>query len=120
MCSWYIRKIAAPICDGLIIFHTNIMFLVTGGRVVIVGSRGNAEVNPRDIMAREASVTAVFLFKATPEEYSVGGKFINNGAVEGWVRPIVGKRFPLANANEAHRDIIESKGALGRTILTLD
>lgn len=95
------------------------MSLLSGGRVVVVGSRGNVEVDPRDIMAREAIVTAVFLFKATPEEFNVAGNFINNGAVEGWVRPIIGKRFALANASEAHIDVIESKGALGRTILTL-
>ena len=38
------------------------------GRVIVVGSRGLTTVDPRDIMLRELTVTAVFMFHATQEE----------------------------------------------------
>ncbi len=43
----------------------DLKMLRAGGRVAIVGSRGEVMVNPRDLMSREASVFGVFLFKAS-------------------------------------------------------
>ena len=40
--------------------------LKSGGRVVIVGSRGDTTLSPRDIMSREATVVGVMLFSVTP------------------------------------------------------
>jgi NADPH2:quinone reductase len=46
--------------------------------------------------------------------------FALNGGIEaGWLRPIVGRELPLSEAIKAHREIIESKGAQGKMILTL-
>ena len=51
--------------------HTNLgsdlKMLKAGGRVVIVGSRGDVTISPRDIMAKESVVTGVMLFAAKPE-----------------------------------------------------
>ena len=38
------------------------------GRVVIVGSRGQIAIDPRDIMSRELSVTGIMLLGATAAE----------------------------------------------------
>lgn len=96
------------------------MCLATGGRVIVVGSHGKVEVDPINFVLKESSATAVLVFNSTPEEYRTAGKLINKGAVDGWVRPIIGKKFSLTKAIDAHIDVIEGKGALGRTILTLE
>ena len=41
--------------------------LRAGGRVVIVGSRGDVTISPRDLMGREADVVGVMLYRATAD-----------------------------------------------------
>lgn len=36
-----------------------------GGRVIVVGSRGSIEINPRDTMAKETSIIGVALYSST-------------------------------------------------------
>ena len=94
--------------------------LATGGRVAVVGSRGPIEINPRDTMSREAMILGVMLFNASPKELSEAHAAIQAGIETGWLRPIVGKQFPLEEASKAHIDIISGSGALGKTVLTVD
>lgn len=86
----------------------------------MVGSRGSVEVNPRDTMVREASIIGLLMFNAKKEEIAETAEAIEKGSQEGWIRPLIGKRFPLAKAKDAHQDIMSTKGAQGRTILTLE
>ena len=90
--------------------------LAPGGRVVVVGSRGPVEINPRDLMAREARIEAVMLFNATPEETRRCHAALAAGFANGTLTPIVGARFPLAQAPAAHRAVIEGKHA-GKVVL---
>ena len=39
-----------------------------GGRVVVVGSRGPIEINPRDTMGRDSSIHGMLLFNASDRE----------------------------------------------------
>lgn len=41
------------------------------------------------------------------------------GMEAGWLRPVVGSRYPLDKAAQAHHDIIESPGAAGKIVLTM-
>ncbi len=41
------------------------------------------------------------------------------GMENGWLRPVVGAKYPLADAAKAHHDIIESSGASGKIVLTM-
>ena len=41
--------------------------LTKGGRVVVVGSRGAVEINPRALMMRDASIHGLTLFNETPQ-----------------------------------------------------
>lgn len=90
-----------------------------GGRVMVIGSRGSIEINPRDTMAKESSVIGVMLFLATPEENREAAALFYAGMEAGWLRPIVGARYPLDKAAQAHHDIIESPGATGKMVLTM-
>ena len=103
--------------------HTNLgvdlKMLAPGGIVVIVGSRGPVEVNPRDVMAREATVTGVMLWKATEEEFEEAAEYIADGLNAGKLKPIIGQVFDgLEKAAEAHDEVIEHKlGSKGKIII---
>lgn len=86
----------------------------------MIGSRGSVEVNPRDAMVREASIIGLLMFNATKDEIVETSEKIAEWTKEGWVHPVIGKKFTLAQAKNAHKDIIHGKGAHGRTILTLE
>ena len=91
--------------------------LAPAGRVIVVGSRGPIEVNPRDTMRNESSVIGVMLFRATKNELAESHAAIQAGMKAGWLQPIVGKEFPLAEAAAAHEDIINGQGAIGKLVL---
>jgi len=40
--------------------------MMDGGRTCVIGSRGNADVSPRELMVKEVYVTGVILPKASP------------------------------------------------------
>ncbi|XP_029380802.1 quinone oxidoreductase isoform X2 [Echeneis naucrates] len=88
-------------------------------KIMAVGSRGQIEINPRDVMAKESSVIGVVLFFATPEEKRECAAFLYTGMETGWLRPAVGSQYPLDKAAQAHHDIIESPGAAGKIVLTM-
>ena len=98
----------------------DLQLLAIGGRVIVIGSRGPIEVNPRDTMIKESSISGVMLFNAQESELRESHSAIQAGILNGWLQPIVGKSFPLEKASESHHDIIYGKGALGKTVLTVD
>lgn len=90
------------------------------GRVVIIGSRGPIEVNPRDVMTRETTITGFILFNAPENEVAESFAAVQGGMEVGWLRPIVGKEFSLEKACDAHEDIINGSGALGKTVCNVE
>ncbi|XP_070701235.1 quinone oxidoreductase [Pempheris klunzingeri] len=97
----------------------DLQMLAYGGRVAVVGSRGSIEINPRDTMAKESSVIGVAVFFASPEERRECAALLFAGMEAGWLRPVVGSRYPLDEAAQAHHDIMESQGAVGKMVLTM-
>ncbi|GLD62135.1 quinone oxidoreductase, partial [Lates japonicus] len=97
----------------------DLQMLAYGGRVMVVGSRGPIEINPRDTMAKESSIMGVALFFSTPEEKKECAALLFAGMEAGWLRPVVGRQYPLSEAAQAHHDIIESPGAAGKIVLTM-
>jgi NADPH2:quinone reductase len=87
------------------------------GRVSIIGNRGSLEFNPRAIMSKDASVFGLSLFNAPDAEMDEIHAAIFDGLEAGFLKPIVGKTFPLEQAIEAHRAVIEEK-AFGKIVLT--
>ena len=98
----------------------DLSLLALRGRVVVVGSRGPAEINPLDAVTREASITGLLVYLMTPGELVEAQAAIQGGIETGWLRPIVGKEFPLEDASKAHTDIIGGSGALGKTVLVVN
>ncbi|XP_004480746.3 quinone oxidoreductase [Dasypus novemcinctus] len=93
--------------------------LSRGGRVIIVGSRGPIEINPRDTMAKESSIIGVALFSSTKAEFQQFAAALQAGMEIGWLRPVIGSQYPLEKAAQAHENIIHSSGATGKMILLL-
>lgn len=90
--------------------------LAPRGRVVVVGNRGNAEINARDIMTRDGSILALSLWNATPDELASIHAALVAGLGNKTLRPVIGQEIPLAEASRAHVAVMES-GAYGKIIL---
>jgi NADPH2:quinone reductase len=90
--------------------------LAKRGRVVVVGSRGRVEIDPRGTMRNEADIRGVMLFAATPEEMTEIHAALVAGLENGTLRPIVGKELPLRDAPKAHEAVLEP-GAHGKIVL---
>ncbi|XP_003223090.2 quinone oxidoreductase isoform X1 [Anolis carolinensis] len=97
----------------------DLKLLSSGGRVMIVGSRGLIQINPRETMAKETSIRGVSLFSATKEEMKQCAAAILAGAEAGWLKPFVGCEYPLEKVAEAQQDIIYSRGATGKMVLVV-
>lgn len=94
----------------------DLKLLALQGRVVVIGSRGDVTITPRDLMSRRASVLAFTLWAALPAEVAEIHAGIFAGLQDGTLRPVVGKRLPLADAARAHKEILEP-GAVGKLVL---
>jgi NADPH2:quinone reductase len=95
---------------------SDLKMLAQQGRVVVIGSRGDVTITPRDLMSRRASVRAFTLWAAQPAETAEIHAGLYAGLENGSLRPVVGKQFPLAEAARAHKEILEP-GATGQIIL---
>jgi len=90
--------------------------LAPRGRVVVVGNRGNAEINARDIMTRDGSILAMSLWNTSPEELNSIHSALVAGLENRSLRPIIGHEFSLADAPRAHVVVMEP-GAYGKIVL---
>lgn len=98
----------------------DLTLLSKGGRVAVVGSRGPVEVNPRDTMSREAAIVGVMLMNSSERELAETHSAIQAGINNGWLRPLVGREYPLERASDAHTDILSSVGAVGKMVLNVE
>jgi len=94
----------------------DLTILAKGGRVSVIGSRGPVEINPRDAMSRDAIILGVMLGNASEREMAGIHAALGAGLANGSLRPVVGREFPLAEAAEAHKALMEP-GAFGKIVL---
>ena len=90
--------------------------LAKKGRVVVIGSRGNIEINPRDTMGRNAGILGMTLMNATAEEVASIHAALGAGFENGSLKPVIGREIPLADAPKAHIAVLEP-GAYGKIVL---
>ena len=90
--------------------------LAKGGRVVVVGSRGRIEIDPRGTMRSDADVRGMTLFNASELELKQIHAALVAGVENGTLRPVVGKELPLRDAPRAHEAVMEP-GAHGKIVL---
>ena len=94
----------------------DLTLLGRGGRVVVVGNRGSIEINPRDLMLRDADIRGVMVSNTPPAELAECHAAIARGLAEGRLNPIIGEVFALGDAAEAHRTILAA-GHRGKIVL---
>jgi NADPH2:quinone reductase len=90
--------------------------LAPGGRVVVIGTHGGAEIQPRDLWSSEGCITAVSLFNATIPELVQIWSGLMAGLENGTLNPVIAVEIPLAEAPRAHEQIMAGE-AHGKVVL---
>jgi len=91
--------------------------LAKRGRVVVIGSRGPIEINPRDAMGRDADIRGTTLMNTTEQEYKQMHAALVAGLENRTLRPVIGMKIPLAEAPRAHVEVMKPSGAYGKIVL---
>ncbi|XP_052790958.1 zeta-crystallin-like isoform X2 [Mya arenaria] len=97
--------------------QTDMTIINKNGIIVAVGSRGNIEINPRLTMQKESTYTGMILMNASQDEWSEMHAGIKKGLEEGWLRPHVCKEYSFEEAPQAHIDVINNTGSLGKRVI---
>ncbi len=95
---------------------SDLSILAKGGRVVVVGSRGTVEIEPRRTFLPETAILGMSLYSATDKELASMHAAFGAGLTNGTLRPVVSRELPLAEAAAAHHGVIESS-TLGKIVL---
>ncbi len=90
--------------------------LAKHGRLIVVGSRGTAEINPRSAMSRDANILGMTLFNASEQDLKSIHSALVAGLENASLKPVVGQTISLADAARAHHAVMES-GAYGKIVL---
>lgn len=90
--------------------------VATNGRIVVIGSRGRVEIDPRAAMGKEANILGMTLFNASERELACMHAAFGAGLKNGTLRPIVSRELPLTDAAVAHHAVIEAS-TLGKIVL---
>lgn len=94
----------------------DLKLLSSQGRVVVIGSRGDVSISPRDLMMRRGSIRAFTLWAVSEVEETEIHAGLFAGLENGTLRPVIGKELPLSEAACAHKEILEP-GAFGKIVL---
>jgi NADPH2:quinone reductase len=81
--------------------------LARNGRVVVVGSRGPVEIDPREIMKRDAAIFGMVLMNADAREINSIHAALAAGLKYGTLCPVIGREIHLSEAALAHHEIME-------------
>jgi len=90
--------------------------LASQGRVVVIGSRGKIEIDPRETMRRDADIRGMTLMNATEQELRSIHAALLAGLENGSLRPVIGKSLPLSAAAQSHEDVMKP-GSYGKLVL---
>lgn len=90
--------------------------LAINGRVVVIGSRGRVEIDPRTAMGKEAAIHGMTLYNASTQELASMHAAFAAGLESGTLRPVVSRELPLADAASAHHAVLEAS-TFGKIVL---
>ena len=86
------------------------------GRVVVIGNRGQVQIDPRKSMGKDGAILGMTLFNADADELREIHAGIVAGLENGTLRPVIGKELPMTDAPKAHQAVMEP-GAFGKIVL---
>lgn len=95
---------------------TDLTLLAMHGRVVVIGSRGRIEIDPRDTMRRNAAILGMGTQPLPPAELNGVQAAIRAGLELGTLHPVVSTEMPMAEAAIAHHAVIE-QSTFGKIVL---
>ena len=98
--------------------NRDLAMVARGGRVVVIGNRGTVEIDPRQIMAKDADIRGMILFNTSPEDMAAIHAALGAGLRLGTLKPVIGHEFALAEAPRAHETVM-SPGSQGKIVLKL-
>ncbi len=93
--------------------------IAKSGRIVVIGSRGRIEIDPRKAMGKGASILGMTVMNASEEETKDIHAALVAGLANGTLSPVAEKAFPLADAARAHEAVMEP-GSYGKIVLIPD
>ena len=94
----------------------DLLVAAKGGRIVVIGSRGRVEIDPRTAMGKEVNILGMTLFNASEKELSGMHAAFRAGMLNGTLKPVVSREVPLAEAAMAHHAVMESS-TYGKIVL---
>lgn len=90
--------------------------LTAGGIVCVVGSRGAVQIQPRELMSRDAEIRGILLTNASQGVLAqIHGDFFS-GLGDGSIKPVIRKTFSLDQAADAH-ELQVLRGAAGKLLV---
>ena len=90
--------------------------LAPRGRVVIIGSRGRIEIDPRLTMGKETDIRGLAVFNATPKEVITTHKALASAMERGVLVPTISREMALVDAPLAHQ-LVMNDGNCGKIVL---
>jgi NADPH2:quinone reductase len=84
----------------------DLTMLAQFGRIAIVGSRGPIEINPREIMVRDADIRGLVAFNCPEPELAECHAAIQAGLQSAALKPVTGNEFAIEQAPEAHQAVM--------------
>ena len=94
----------------------DLKLLAPNGRVVIIGSRGTVEIDPRDTMGKNSSILGMSLFNTEAKQLQQIHTEIKAGLISGCYCPVIHAELPLEDASKAH-ELVMQNGINGKIIL---
>lgn len=98
--------------------ETDLTIINHFGRIVITGSRGSIEINPRHTMGKELDILGMSATNIGQELYTASFQAIGEMLLDEKLIPLVGETLPLDQAREAHEQILTKKGN-GKLVLSI-
>lgn len=90
--------------------------LAPRGRVIVIGSRGRIEIDPRLTMGKETDIRGLAVFSATEEEVFTTHSALVAAMERGVLVPVVSREMALSDAPLAHQ-MVMADGKCGKIVL---
>lgn len=88
------------------------------GRIVVIGSRGPVEIDPRGTMANDADIRGMLLFNTPDSALAAIHAGLRGGLARGDLKPVIAAEFPLVEAAAAHAHVMEAPHT-GKVVLSV-
>ena len=88
--------------------------LAMRGRVVVIGSRGPIEIDPRATMGKDLSI--IGMSNGNSQDLEANHAAILAGLENGSLRPVIAEELPLAQAAKGHENVMKN-GKIGKIVL---